>query len=129
MKKITRTVEKNELSPVDDVYFESKFITRAMSIAEAVRCHRENFHPTMLNLPEAPIDLSVELDLTDGKKGTIKNFKLLANIPHPWVDFSTKNLLAFCKTPETQKIALDKGADTVGGVELIKKIQVCYSTV
>lgn len=43
---------------------------------------------------------------------------------HPFEQKEEKAILALCKTPEEQRNAKGAGADFVGGVELIKQIQV-----
>lgn len=45
------------------------------------------------------------------------------HIPYRFDHGDERNVLAFCKSMENQKIALDAGAQVSGGVDLIKQIQ------
>lgn len=47
----------------------------------------------------------------------------MVDLPYRFDHGEQRNILAFCKTSENQKIAEDSGAQLSGGVELIKKIQ------
>lgn len=80
LKKIVRTTELNDKDPIDNVYYISKYKTQAISILDAIRYHRENLHPTMLDVPEGLLELTVELDMTDVKVRCLRKKKL--NVRH-----------------------------------------------
>lgn len=48
----------------------------------------------------------------------------LVHLPHIFELNENRRILAFCKNKDDQKIATEAGATFVGGMELIKKIQV-----
>ena len=47
----------------DDVFYGKYFKWKIYPFAEAVECHRENFHPTMYDLPNALLKIFVELNM------------------------------------------------------------------
>jgi large subunit ribosomal protein L1 len=49
---------------VDDVFFVSKFKSKVWPFAEAIQNLRETNHPTVFNVPDAPVFLRVNIDLT-----------------------------------------------------------------
>lgn len=49
--------------PQDDVWLQRYYMKRVCTLAEAVSFHREAFHPSVLNVPDAAIQLDVELDM------------------------------------------------------------------
>lgn len=91
---------------------------------EAVNCHRETHHPTMINLPNAPLMAHVELNM-QGEKITrfVDNFQRMVAIPHVFNHGENRNIIVFAKGQEQLKEASDAGATLVGGAELIKEIQ------
>ena len=120
-----RMVEVNKPEVVDDVYFTKHFMTQSMSLADAVQFHRETNHPSVYNSPEALITMKVELDMQLQKKNRyLDNFSRILIMPHRFEYQPIRKVLAFCKTQETQEEAVKAGADAVGGVDLIKRIQV-----
>lgn len=54
----------------------------------------------------------------------VDTFTKIACLPHSFDHGQSRKILAFCKAPETQDIAREAGALSVGGKELIKQIQV-----
>lgn len=65
-----RTVEPN-LPPAPteiNVYFSDLYRCKEYTLQEAVECHRENLHPTVLSSENAALQLFIELDLTAEKK-------------------------------------------------------------
>jgi hypothetical protein len=122
-----RMVEVNKPEVVDDVYFTRHFMTQSMSLADAVQFHRETNHPSVYNSPEALITMKVELDMQLQKKNRyLDNFSRILIMPHRFEYQPIRKVLAFCKTQETQEEAVKAGADAVGGVDLIKRIQVLF---
>ena len=122
-----RMVEVNKPEVVDDVYFTRHFMTQSMSLADAVQFHRETNHPSVYNSPEALITMKVELDMQLQKKNRyLDNFSRILIMPHRFEYQPIRKVLAFCKTQETQEEAVKAGADAVGGVDLIKRVQVLF---
>ncbi len=120
-----RIVEKNKPEVVDDVFVTKHFMTRAISLADAVQFHRETNHPSVYNSPEALITMKVELNMQLEKKNRyLDNFSRIVLLPHSFEFQPIRKVLAFCKTQETQEEAVKAGADAVGGLDLVKRIQV-----
>ncbi|XP_067004658.1 large ribosomal subunit protein uL1m [Anabrus simplex] len=110
--------------PVDNVWIGKYHKWRIYSFAEAVECHRETHHPTIYNVPDAPLNAFIELDMRAPKKNKfVDNFKRVVHIPYPFDLGDDRSVLVFCKSPELQKMALEAGATLCGGTELIKDVQ------
>lgn len=122
-----RAVEKNKPEAIDDVFVTRHFMTRAITLAEAVQFHRETNHPTIYNSPEALLTMQVELDMKLEKKNRyLDNFHRILLLPHRFDYQPERKILALCKTQETQTEAINAGAQAVGGLDLIKRIQVSF---
>jgi hypothetical protein len=122
-----RMVEVNKPEVVDDVYFTRHFMTKSISLAEAVQFHRETNDPSVYNSPESLISMKVELDMQLQKKNRyMDNFSRILVLPHRFEYQPIRKVLAFCKTQETQEEAVKAGVDAVGGLDLIKRIQVLF---
>lgn len=120
-----RLVEKNKPEVIDDVYVMKHFMTRSISLADAVQFHRETHHPTCYNSPDSLITMKVELDMKLEKKNRyMDNFSRIFLIPHRFEYQPVRKIMAFCKAQDTQEEAVKGGADAVGGLDLIKRIQV-----
>ncbi|XP_057377167.1 large ribosomal subunit protein uL1m-like [Daphnia carinata] len=119
-----RIVEKNKPEVVDDVFVTKHFMTRAISLADAVQFHRETNHPSVYDSPEALITMKVELNMQLEKKNRyLDNFSRILLLPHSFEYQPVRKVLAFCKTQETQEDATKAGANAVGGLDLVKRIQ------
>lgn len=57
--------------PIDNVWIARFHKWKIYSFEEAVQNHRETHHPTMYNLPTAPIEAFIELDMQVKKKRNI----------------------------------------------------------
>lgn len=55
-------------TPVDDVWSAQYNKSKVYTFEEAVSCHRETHHPTMYNVPNAPLIAKIELDMRAEKK-------------------------------------------------------------
>ncbi|XP_029661895.1 uncharacterized protein LOC115234732 [Formica exsecta] len=110
--------------PIDNVWIGQFHKWKIYSLEEAIQNHRETHHPTMYNLPNAPIKAFIELDMQGTKKTKfVDAFSKIACLPHSFDHGQSRKILAFCKTPEVQEIARAAGAQCAGGKELIKQIQ------
>lgn len=49
--------------PVDDVWLTAHHKIKHYSISEAIEMHRETHHPTIYNMPDAPLYMSLELNM------------------------------------------------------------------
>lgn len=120
-----RFVEKGKPEAIDDVYHSRYFMTKFITLAEAIQFQRETNHPTVLNAPEALVSARIELDMQLNKKNRyLDNFTRILLLPHQFEFAAPKKVIAFCKTVETQDTAQAAGADLIGGLDLIKQIQV-----
>lgn len=111
--------------PIDNVFPMKYYKWIVYPFVEAVNAHRETHHPEMYNKPNAELHLTVELNMQGEKKTRfLDNFYRIAPIPHKFDHGEERNLLVFAKNLESQKEALDAGAQVVGGAEIIKQLQV-----
>ncbi|CAH1118839.1 unnamed protein product [Phaedon cochleariae] len=110
--------------PIDNVFVAKYYKWIVYPFTEAVECHRQTHHPDMYNKPNAPLHLTVELNMI-GEKQTrfVDNFTRIVGIPHKFDQNEERAILAFTKNPELQQEAANAGALLAGGVELIKQIQ------
>nr|SVE73632.1 EOG090X089S [Daphnia atkinsoni] len=119
-----RAVEINKPDVIDDVYFTKHFMTVPISLSDAVQFHRETNHPSIYDSPEALLTMKVELNMQLEKKNRyMDNFSRIVLLPHNFEYQAVRKVLAFCKTQETQEDANKAGADAVGGLDLVKRIQ------
>lgn len=94
---------------------------------DAILAHRELHHPTMLNVPEAPLNIRFELDLsTDKKNKFVDKYHKMIELPHSYNHGEDRTILAFCQTNEMINEARNAGALLVGGKDVIKGIEVNY---
>ncbi len=91
---------------------------------EAIECHKETHHPTMYNVPNAPLIAHIELNM-QAEKSTrfVDNFQRMALINHKFDHGEERSILAFAKGQEHLTAASESGATLVGGPELVKEIQ------
>ncbi|KAH8316020.1 hypothetical protein KR074_007630 [Drosophila pseudoananassae] len=109
--------------PKDDCYVGRYYRWPVYSVAEAIQCHRETHHPSMYNVPNAPLNVDIELNM-QGEKATrfVDNFQRMAMIPHKFEHGEERKIIVFTKGNNEIVEARDAGASLVGGVELIKDI-------
>ncbi|SPP82673.1 39S ribosomal protein L1, mitochondrial [Drosophila guanche] len=107
----------------DDVYVGRYYRWPVYSVAEAIQCHRETHHPSMYNVPNAPLNVEIELNM-QGEKATrfVDNFQRMAMIPHKFEHGEERKIIVFTKGNDEILEAREAGASLVGGVELIKDI-------
>lgn len=119
-----REVEKGKPEAIDDVYITRHFMTKSVSLSDAIQFHRETNHESVYNKPNALINVKIELDMKLEKKNRyLDNFSRILLLPYHFDLNPPRKVLAFCKTAETQEEALAGGAEAYGGVDLIKRIQ------
>ncbi|KAM3959938.1 mitochondrial ribosomal protein L1 [Aphomia sociella] len=108
----------------DDVYPMKYYRWVVYTAEEAVRAHQETHHPTMYNVPDALVFAQVELNMEAVKKNRyLESFSRLCLLPNIFPRDEERSILAFCKGTELIDEARKAGATTVGGPELVKKIQ------
>ncbi|XP_053945565.1 39S ribosomal protein L1, mitochondrial [Anastrepha ludens] len=110
--------------PQDNVYVLKYYRWPVYTVAEAIQCHRETHHPSMYNLPNAPLNIKIELDMQAEKKNRfVDNFQRMAMVPHKFDQGGElRKILVFAKGNEEISEARNAGATLVGGIELIKDI-------
>ncbi|XP_052888555.1 39S ribosomal protein L1, mitochondrial [Anopheles moucheti] len=110
--------------PKDDCWVSKYYKWRVYTVEEAVQCHRETHHPTVYNLPNAPLYAHVELNMQAEKVTRfVDNFQRMVAIAHRFEHGENRNIIVFAKGQDPLKEAKDAGATLVGGLELIKEIQ------
>uniref|UniRef100_A0A1Y9HAI6 39S ribosomal protein L1, mitochondrial n=1 Tax=Anopheles farauti TaxID=69004 RepID=A0A1Y9HAI6_9DIPT len=110
--------------PKDDCWVSKYYKWRVYSVEEAIHCHRETHHPTVYNLPNAPLYAHVELNMQAEKTTRfVDNFQRMVAIPHRFEHGENRNIIVFAKGQDPLQEAKDAGATLVGGLELIKEIQ------
>nr|CAG4642604.1 EOG090X089S [Evadne anonyx] len=119
-----RELEKGKPEAIDDVYVTRHFMTKSVSLSDAIQFHKETNHESVYNKPKALISVNIELDMKLEKKNRyLDNFSRILLLPHHFELTAPRKVLAFCKTAETQEEAFAGGAEAYGGVDLIKRIQ------
>ncbi|XP_017036969.1 large ribosomal subunit protein uL1m [Drosophila kikkawai] len=109
--------------PKDDCYVGRYYRWPVYSVAEAIQCHRETHHPSMYNVPRAPLNVDIELDMQAEKTTRfVDNFQRMAMIPHRFEHGEERKIIVFTKGNSEVLEAREAGASLVGGVELIKDI-------
>lgn len=93
-------------------------------MSEAIQCHKETHHPSMYNVPNAPLVAHVELNMK-GEKATrfVENFYRMAPVQNKFDHGEERTILVFTKGQENLEIARKAGATLIGGPELVKDIQ------
>lgn len=67
-------------------------------MVEAIQAHRETHDPTMYDVPNAPLDILIELNMQGEKKTRfVGNFSKLARIEYPFDHGEDRRVLAFAK--------------------------------
>lgn len=110
--------------PYDDVYIGKYYRFNVHSVEEAIKFHRETHHPSVYNVPNAPIFAQIELNM-QGEKITrfVENFHRMAPINHKFDHGEDRSILVFTKGQESIDLAKKAGATLVGDGGLIKSIQ------
>ncbi|KAH8283941.1 hypothetical protein KR054_005496 [Drosophila jambulina] len=109
--------------PKDDCYVGRYYRWPVYSVAEAIQCHRETHHPSMYNVPRAPLNVDIELNMQAEKiTRFVDNFQRMAMIPHKFEHGEERKIIVFTKGNNEVIEAREAGASLVGGVELIKDI-------
>lgn len=84
--------------PKDDVYVGRYYRFPVYTVLEAIQCHRETHHPSMYNVPNAPLTVEIELNM-QGEKATrfVDNFQRVAMIPHKFEHGEERKIIVFTK--------------------------------
>uniref|UniRef100_A0A6M2DR53 Putative 50s ribosomal protein l1 n=1 Tax=Xenopsylla cheopis TaxID=163159 RepID=A0A6M2DR53_XENCH len=108
----------------DNVYVTKYYRMKMYNFVEAIAAHRQTHHPTGYNVPDANVNVKIELNMTAEKKTRfLDKFQRIAMIPNAFDQNIERTILVFCKGEAKQKEATDAGATLVGGPELIKDVQ------
>jgi len=110
--------------PVDSAWSENFHSWARLEVEEAVECMREDYHPSMHNIPDGMVWAKLEFNLQNVKKDKfIDSFTKMVPVYHPFErGVAEKVIMAFCKDPEEMKAAEAAGATKAGGTELIEEI-------
>lgn len=102
--------------PIDDVFPMRFYKWIVYPFVEAVNCHRETHHPDMYSMPNARVQIAIELNMEAEKKDKyIDNFSGVVAIPHTFDHGEERSILAFTKDVDVQKEIREAGAALVGG--------------
>lgn len=92
---------------------------------EAILAHREFHHPSMGNIPNASLNVRLEINLTTDKKNKfVDKYHKMLELPHAYDHGEDRTILAFCESAEMMEEARNAGALLVGGKDIIKSIEV-----
>jgi len=84
--------------PKDDCYVGRYYRWPVYSVQEAIQCHRETHHPSMYNVPNAPLNLDIELNMQAEKiTRFVDNFQRMAMIPHKFDHGEERKIIVFTK--------------------------------
>ncbi|XP_015184943.1 PREDICTED: 50S ribosomal protein L1 [Polistes dominula] len=129
-KKSTTVVKRkrftpiNKPGPIDNVWLFRSHPPKIYSIEEAVQCHRETHHPTMLNCPDSKVIAKFDISLLGEKKGKfIEAFSRIIDYPYNIEHNENRTILAFCAKDSLVQEVLKAGATLAGGKDLIKSIK------
>ncbi|XP_050437374.1 50S ribosomal protein L1 [Adelges cooleyi] len=123
--KSSRTIERFFWRvPSDNVYHGMFYQMRRYNLVDAILAHRELHHPSMMNVPDAPLNIRLEIDLaTDKKNKFVSKYSQIIGLPHPYDHGEDRTILAFCQSAEMMEEARSAGAMLVGGKDVIKQIE------
>jgi large subunit ribosomal protein L1 len=95
---------------------------------DAILAHKELHHPSMINVPDAPLNVRLEMDLTTDKKNKfVDKYHKIIELPYPYDHGEDRTILAFCESTKMMEEARNAGAMLVGGKDVIKSIEVlCF---
>ncbi|XP_055905393.1 39S ribosomal protein L1, mitochondrial [Eupeodes corollae] len=124
LSKVNKHIDDSwKAIPKDNCYVGKYYRWAEYTVAEAIQCHRETHHPSMYNVPNAPLNVEIELNMQAEKANRfVDNFNRMAMIPHKFDHGDERKILAFTKENDLIAEARQAGASLVGGVELIKDI-------
>lgn len=91
------------------------------SFEEAIMSHRQTHHPTMYDLPDADVDMFLELKEKTKKKMSNQLPKVFY-VPHTFVENTDKNIVAFIKNAQSLPPKLTENI-LCGGRELVKEFE------
>lgn len=82
----------------DNVWIGKYYQWRVHPVLEAIECHRETHHSTMYNEPNAPLNVTIELNM-QGEKITrfVEKFQRMAMIPHSFDHKEERNIMVLAK--------------------------------
>lgn len=113
-----------EFPSSDNVYEMWKFCYPRHELKEALVEIRGHYHPSLLDRSHDLLYARIEVDMTGKKAGAyLEGFSKYVALMNSWdQSVREKAICVFVPTPELAKEALDAGAHTAGGLELIQDI-------
>lgn len=89
--------DSKELS-TDNVFPGQYYRLPPYRLIDAIQAHRETHDPTMYDLPDAPLNVLIEMNMQGEKKTKfVGNFERLALIQYPFDHNEQRQILAFAK--------------------------------
>lgn len=107
--------------PEDDVYFYEKFRKTRFNLDEILELHRQTVHPDVLNIPDALVTATVELNLKmkTKKKKYVERIETTLCYPHKFqYELKPRKIVALCKDESLQQAARDAGAILAGSLDI-----------
>jgi len=122
--KPLRTPDKDLPFPKDDVYFAQNYAYKRYAMEEAINNLKQLCHPSMMDEPDALVNIKVEFDMRANKKDRyIDGFTKTVAIVKPYDrGVPDRNVVCFVPNEDLRLQALQAGAVMAGGHELIMEI-------
>ncbi|XP_064106174.1 large ribosomal subunit protein uL1-like [Macrobrachium nipponense] len=122
--KSPRRYEEHLKYPTDDVWIARYWRRKMYSLRETIAMHRETHHETQYNVPDACVNVYMELYLNLDKKNRYMDpIAEVVNLPHTFDSGQQRNLLVISRKQEVIDYARQAGAALAIGPEIIKMAQ------
>uniref|UniRef100_A0A6A7FUD8 39S ribosomal protein L1 n=2 Tax=Hirondellea gigas TaxID=1518452 RepID=A0A6A7FUD8_9CRUS len=109
--------------PDDDIYIAHFHLWKTYSIEHAVEMHRESHHPSIYNMPAAPVYLFMELSMsTDKAKRYLDDIRGVLKVPHPFPWGAERQVAVLSDQASVRERAQEMGVQLVGGKEIVKLV-------
>lgn len=113
--------EYSKPAPVRNVWLGRYHSWKVYSFEEAIECHRQTHHPTMYNIPNADVEVFIELK-QNGKKKSGEGLSKVFYIPNKFTENVDKSIVAFTKNTEILPSYVTANI-ICGGRDLIKQFE------
>jgi large subunit ribosomal protein L1 len=108
----------------DDAWVGKYYQRVVWPFEDAIKCHRETHHPTMYNVPNAPVIAHIEMNMVGDKPSRlVDNFSRMAPIDFKFDHGEERSILVFAKGNDNIELAKNSGGTLVGDAGLVKSIQ------
>ncbi|XP_031620369.1 39S ribosomal protein L1, mitochondrial [Contarinia nasturtii] len=111
----------HKLAPIDDAFPGRYYRWPEFKMEDAINFHKETLDPTMYDAMDSPLNITIEMNMI-GEKATrlVSNFNKLVLLKHPFEHGQERKILAFAKEEVNRSKAIEAGATTVGGSDMVK---------